>query len=182
MAAENMEVDSVPVTAVSLDTHTQTEDVVTLVAQDGKTEFKVARAAARMSELLVTMMEGDKKETHLPLPNVNAATLAKVIDAMQHYAATPPVKIDKPLKSNDMSVLVPEWDAKYIDMNNELLFDVTLAANYMHIDALLELCTAKIASFIKGKTPEQIRKAFNITEEFTPEEEEAIRAENRWAY
>jgi len=33
---------------------------------------------------------------------------------------------------------------------------------------------------IKGKTPEEIRKTFNITEEFTPEEEEQVRRENEW--
>ena len=31
-----------------------------------------------------------------------------------------------------------------------------------------------------GKTPEEIRKAFNIKNEFTPEEEEQIRKENEW--
>lgn len=31
-----------------------------------------------------------------------------------------------------------------------------------------------------GKTPEQIRKTFNIVNDFTPEEEEAVRAENKW--
>lgn len=30
-----------------------------------------------------------------------------------------------------------------------------------------------------GKTPEQIRKTFNIVNDFTPEEEEAVRAENK---
>jgi len=34
---------------------------------------------------------------------------------------------------------------------------------------------------IKGKTPEQIRKTFNIQNDFTPEEEEAVRQENKWA-
>jgi len=32
-----------------------------------------------------------------------------------------------------------------------------------------------------GKTPEQIRKLFHIQNDFTPEEEEAVRAENKWA-
>ncbi len=34
---------------------------------------------------------------------------------------------------------------------------------------------------IKGKSPEEIRKTFNITNDFTPEEEEQIRRENEWA-
>lgn len=33
---------------------------------------------------------------------------------------------------------------------------------------------------IKGKTPEEIRKTFNIENDFTPEEEEQIRKENEW--
>ena len=55
------------------------------------------------------------------------------------------------------------------------------AANYMDIKPLLDLTCAKVASMIKGKTPEQIRKTFNITNDFTPEEEEAVRTENSWA-
>ena len=33
---------------------------------------------------------------------------------------------------------------------------------------------------IKGKTPEEIRKTFNIKNDFTPEEEEQVRKENEW--
>jgi S-phase kinase-associated protein 1 len=35
---------------------------------------------------------------------------------------------------------------------------------------------------IKGKTPEEIRKIFNIENDFTPEEEEEVRRENQWAF
>ena len=34
----------------------------------------------------------------------------------------------------------------------------------------------------KGKTPEEIRKTFNIRNDFTPEEEEEVRRENQWAF
>ena len=39
-----------------------------------------------------------------------------------------------------------------------------------------------VANMIKGKTPEEIRKTFNIMNDFTPEEEEEVRRENQWAF
>ncbi|CAG8632882.1 4398_t:CDS:2 [Cetraspora pellucida] len=36
------------------------------------------------------------------------------------------------------------------------------------------------AEFCKGKTPDEIRKTFNIINDFTPEEEEHVRKENEW--
>ncbi|PHT42862.1 E3 ubiquitin ligase complex SCF subunit sconC [Capsicum baccatum] len=37
-----------------------------------------------------------------------------------------------------------------------------------------------MADMIKGKTPEEIRKTFNIKNDFTPKEEEEARRENAW--
>ena len=50
----------------------------------------------------------------------------------------------------------------------------------MDIKSLLDLTCAKVASMIKGKTPQEIRETFNITNDFTPEEENQIREENKW--
>ena len=46
-----------------------------------------------------------------------------------------------------------------------------MAANYLDIKPLLDLTCAKVASAIKGKTAEEIRKHFSIVNDFTPEEE-----------
>ena len=45
---------------------------------------------------------------------------------------------------------------------------------------MLDLCCAKVATMIKGKTPEEMRALFGIVNDFTPEEEEKIREENKW--
>jgi S-phase kinase-associated protein 1 len=73
-----------------------------------------------------------------------------------------------------MNEVMSQWDADFVDVDQELLFELILAANYMDVKPLLDLTCAKVASMIKGKTPEQIRKTFNITNDFTPEEEEAV--------
>ncbi|XP_021719445.1 SKP1-like protein 1B [Chenopodium quinoa] len=51
------------------------------------------------------------------------------------------------------------------------------AANYMDIEFAGFNCQC-VANMIKGKTPKEIRKQFNIKNDFSPEEEE----EFQWAF
>ena len=80
-----------------------------------------------------------------------------------------------------MSDVVSEWFANFVNLDQEVLFELILAANFMDIKSLLELSCAKVASLIKGKTIQETRKFFNIENDFTPEEEAQIMDENRWA-
>lgn len=59
----------------------------------------------------------------------------------------------------------------------EFLFKLLLAANYLNIRPLLALCCAKVASLMKGRTPDQIRAVFNIRNDYTQAEEEEVRKE-----
>jgi S-phase kinase-associated protein 1 len=146
-----------------------------------QTPFEIDHKIAMQSELIKTMWEGDKDEHDIPLPNVKATILKKVNEYMEHHFNNEAREIEKPLKSANMREVVSEWDAEFVEVDQETLFELILAANYMDIQPLLDLTCAKVASMIKGKTPEEIRKTFNIVNDFTPEEEEAVRAENKWA-
>jgi S-phase kinase-associated protein 1 len=156
------------------------DEQLVLVSQEQE-KFTVSQKVAMMSELVKTVAEGDKEEKEIPLPNVKGTILSKVVQYMRYHCDNPAQEIEKPLKSANMAEVVSHWDADFVDVDQELLFELILAANYMDIKPLLDLTCAKVASMIKGKTPEQIRKTFNIQNDFTPEEEEAVRAENKWA-
>lgn len=58
------------------------------------------------------------------------------------------------------------------------LFNGLMAANFLGVTDLLDALTKKTASFIRGKTAEEIRKRFNIKNDFEPEELEEIQREN----
>ena len=47
---------------------------------------------------------------------------------------------------------------------------------------MLDLTCQTVAGMMKGKTPEEIRKTFNIKNDYTPEEEAEIRREIQWAF
>ncbi|THG98680.1 hypothetical protein EW026_g3537 [Hermanssonia centrifuga] len=81
-----------------------------------------------------------------------------------------------PLPNVSSSVL-----KKFITVDQEMLFEIILAANYLDIKPLLDVGCKTVANMIKGKTPEEIRKLFNIVNDFTPEEEAQIKKENEWA-
>ncbi|KAG7394242.1 suppressor of kinetochore protein mutant [Phytophthora boehmeriae] len=155
---------------------------VNLVSMDGDS-FEVSRSVAAMSELVKTLISDDADDDEvqeIPLPNVKSPVLSKVIEFCSHHHNSPMREIEKPLKSADMHDVVSDWDANFVDIEQEILFELILAANYMDIKSLLDLACAKVASMIKGKTPQEIRETFNIVNDFTPEEEAQIREENKW--
>ncbi|KAI9352998.1 putative negative regulator sulfur controller-3 [Zopfochytrium polystomum] len=156
---------------------------IKLTSSDGQ-EFAVEKKVADRSVLLKNMLEdvGDA-DTPIPLPNVTAKILKKVIEYCTHHKDDPIVvaendAFDAARKRSDD---IDEWDATYIKVDNEELFEIILAANYLDIKPLLDLGCKTVANMIKGKTAEQIREMFNIENDFTPEEEEQIRRENEWA-
>lgn len=154
----------------------------TQVSKEGDI-YKIPYSVAKMSELVKTMLDDDCDDgeaQEIPLPNVKAQVLAKVIEFCTHHKDDPMSEIEKPLKSADMKEVVQKWYADFINVEQVLLFELILAANYMDIKPLLDLTCATVASMIKGKTPEEIRQTFNIVNDFSPEEEAQVREENKW--
>ena len=126
------------------------------------------------------IIEDYPDDAEVPLTNVKSNVLRKIKDYLEHYVDTEPREIEKPLASSDYHECVDQWDFDYINVDLDLVFEIILAANYMDIKSLLELAASRVASVIKGKSPEEIRKTFNIQNDFTPEEEQQIREENQW--
>ena len=155
-------------------------DTVKLRSSQGEV-FEVEPEVACMSTLIKNMVDDSGTDEEIPLPNVKTAILVKVIDYCKYHNGSPAEEISKPLKSTDLTACgVSEWDAEYVNIEQEVLFELILAANYLDIKSLLDLTCAKVASMIKGKNTEEIRKQFNIVNDFTPEEEAQVREENRW--
>jgi len=116
-----------------------------------------------------TIEDYEVPEEDLPLTEVNSNILELVIQFCQHKLVE---------KTKEDSV---KWEKEFLQMGDQLLFDLILAANYLDIKPLLDSTCKQVAEYIKQcKTPQEIRRRFNIKNDFTPEEEKEIRKENSW--
>ncbi|KAI9746412.1 MAG: hypothetical protein M1818_000125 [Claussenomyces sp. TS43310] len=156
---------------------------ITLVSNDG-TPISVDKQVAMRSMLISNMMDdlGESVgNTEVPIPNVNETVLKKVIEWCEHHKGDPIATADDDSDSRKKTTDIEEWDQKFMQVDQEMLFEIILASNYLDIKPLLDVGCKTVANMIKGKSPEEIRKTFNITNDFTPEEEDQIRRENEWA-
>ena len=153
---------------------------VKLIPEEGET-IEVDEEIATMSVLVKSMIDDSGAEEDIPLPNVKKVTLEKVIEFCMHHKEDPLQDIEKPLKTNNIKDVVAPWYGDFVDVKIEELYEIILAANYLDIKPLLEVTCAAVAAMMKGKSIEEIRDLFNIENDFTPEEEEQIREENKWA-
>lgn len=148
-------------------------DQVILQSQDGR-EFKVEQQAAQLCVTVRNLIEDAGTDNPIPLPNVSGKTLERVIIYCKH-------RIENPTTEEPKDGEITGWEADFVkELGKEELFELVLAANYMDVKPLLDLGCQVIANMIKGKTPEEIRKTFDIKNDFTPEEEEQVRKENEW--
>ena len=154
--------------------------IIKLITKEGK-EIEITKEAAELSELLKQTINDFPDEEKFPINEVDEKTGGKIRDYLNHFNGKTPPEIEKPLISNNMKNVTDEWSANFVDrMMLDDIINLNLAANYMGINCLQELCSAKIASLFKDKSEEEIMREFNIKQPFTEEEKNKIREENKW--
>ena len=136
-------------------------DQITLVSSgDTTTKLKLKRDFAKQSKLVANILEGDTDATEIQVKQVDGDTLQLIVKYLKHHKGKEPAEIAKPIRSVKMEKIVEDtWDAEYINaLPKRQLFQLILGANYMDCKSLLHLGCAKVATMIKGKSPEEIKQ------------------------
>ncbi|KAI3847991.1 hypothetical protein MKX03_001103 [Papaver bracteatum] len=147
--------------------------MITLKSSDEQI-FVIGETVALQSKTLELMIaDNDNENIVVPLTTITGSILAKVIEYCNKHAEVETRDEDKKI-----------WDVQFVNFGStEIVFDMIQASNFLNIKGLLDLTTNAVADMIKGKTPDEIRRTFNIEDNsFTPEEEEDVRRENSWAF
>jgi len=151
----------------------QLDDTLILVSSDDVNgeKFEIDRDSAMMCNLVKSIIEGDSEAKTIEIKKVSTEILKLIVDYLKHHKGKIPADIAKPIRSVKMEKIVEdEWDAKFINSQTKRnIFQIILGANYMDIKSLLHLGCAKIATMIKGKSPEEIKKILSEEEEMKDE-------------
>ena len=150
-------------------------------------DFSMDVELAKISETIKTMLddlgidtESDEASEPIPLPNVNGAILKKVVEWCEHHKEDHKEFAEEDESTQPRLDDIPDWDVSFFNIDQAEIFEIIMAAYHLDIKGLLNIGCKTVANMIKGKTPEEIRRTFNIKNDFTPEEEEQIRRENEW--
>ena len=139
-----------------------------------------------MSILLQHMLEdldGDYSEP-VPLPAVSSKYLRLIIEFCEmHNFSKAQTDLVFPLPSKHPNEFIsdPRELAFIQRFSEDELIEMISATNFMHVPALFELCCAMIASDLKGKDFNQMKKKYGLDDvEFTPADEEEILRQFPW--
>ncbi|ULU06934.1 hypothetical protein L3Y34_018611 [Caenorhabditis briggsae] len=144
-----------------------------LVSSDKK-PFKISDSAIRNSVTLSSLvgscgLYSDKGEqATIPVDNMNSTVLEKIVTWCEHH------KVDKPVDSRYPTepIHITDWDRHFMPVDNETLFDLIQAVNYLDIPVLMVHLCRKVSEMAAGKSPEELRITFGIPTDSEDDENE----------
>ncbi|KAG8785112.1 hypothetical protein FRC16_002011 [Serendipita sp. 398] len=155
---------------------------VQLITYDGQS-IPVDEALLLFSALLKQrMQEAQEKGEDIQVPEASAEVCQKVTEYCKHHRETTPTpaRVISSIKGGSTFEFA-KWDEEFMaSLDQEVLLELIVVAQTWGIQPLLDLGCKTVATMLKGKNPQQIREMFEIENDFTPEEEAAIKKEHEW--
>lgn len=154
---------------------------------DGK-EFELTMEECKRLKTIKNILEdlGDEDDCPIPLPNIMSNIMEQVITYLRKELANPrPFEEEESNQKHFADSARSPWEnefmAKYSTKENLAeLFDIILACNFLDYNYLLNLACCNVAELIKGKTLEDTREFFGVTE--PPNDDELAKIEKEHSY
>ena len=120
--------------------------------------------------------DDDSAERKIPIPTIPTLLFEKILEYLVLHQNKPAPEIVKPIIGDNLNGVVNDSDQGFINnlpLNGDAnVFDILEAANFLEIPPLVDLCLAKIAIAVRGKTLEKVREDFGIEDSAEPTQEE----------
>ncbi|KAL6634118.1 hypothetical protein ACP70R_026789 [Stipagrostis hirtigluma subsp. patula] len=157
--------------------------MVRLRSSDGESFDVLEEHIGAASTVIRGMLDDGCADGVITLPNVAAPVLSRVLEYVNRHFDPAEAAFAVAFNPSDKDGPLARFDNEFVSVPSGTLIDLINAASYLNIDGLLDLtCEALANQYIKGKTTEEIRKTFDIVNDYTKEEEQEVRRENSWAF
>ncbi|KAH7841981.1 hypothetical protein Vadar_000166 [Vaccinium darrowii] len=138
----------------------------------GNQLFYVEENVASKALLLKWLFEGYASEKHEGKPREEIPLKGELIALVLRYCH------EHVLNEGEAGIDLSAWDAAFVEniQPSTTLLQLIIAANYLSVVDLVNVCISKIRSIISGKTRQQIREALGtLNHDFTDDEKRALR-------
>ena len=88
--------------------------------------------------------------------------MRKILEWCDHHKEDASLEKDEDADSHKKTTDIDEWDQRFMQVDQEMLFKIIEAAHYMDIEGLLDTCCKAVAIMFRDLTLEEIRKASNV--------------------
>jgi hypothetical protein len=136
--------------------------------------------AIKCSLLVAEMVDGDDVQEDLPiaLPAGSRTSLALLKEYMTLRNSNQPKTLDRPLEK-PLSELVDDVDKMFLaKLGHDEALELLSAAMFINYPALKDLMSAQLADWMTDMSLDEIRTLWGVTNDFTPEEIEALKREH----
>mmetsp|Transcript_88207 Transcript_88207/g.285522 ORF Transcript_88207/g.285522 Transcript_88207/m.285522 type:complete len:730 (-) Transcript_88207:124-2313(-) len=146
---------------------------VQVKSRDGNV-FELPAAAAYISLRFRRIITHSGTDEEIVVP-FNREVTAKVVAYLKHHQDEPASELQMPLQSKNLvDCGASAWDAKFVNEERDVLFDLSLAASLLEIPSLFILAGARLATTLKDKAPNKLPKDFGYEDDADPEEMENL--------
>ncbi|KAJ2348247.1 hypothetical protein GGF43_004599, partial [Coemansia sp. RSA 2618] len=150
--------------------------MIRLESSDGR-RFAVDQDTAYMSTFVKNIVEDLGADSEpITLPNVNGTILARVLEYCTHHKDD--VRLNKDvddLLQDDN--LVEAWDRQFMDIDDPTMLQILYAADYLGIEALVDLVCLFIARIIRDMPVGEIQQRYGVVDDFTDAQRQQIKLE-----
>jgi len=135
---------------------------------------------ARMCGTIANMLDDiEDDDIVIPLNNIKLNILEKVV----YFCEKSPNAYTESSEEEQLEMRTKPlegFDLEFVKVPLATLFEMILAANFLDLKPMLDVCCKAVAEMIKGKTPDEIKKVFGVEGDFTQEEKEQVLRDNPW--
>ncbi len=143
------------------------EEMIGLIAKDGII-VSVPMSIAKISLTIKNMLEdlgdviGEGQDNTIPIPNVNGIILAKIYTFCDYIHNNPSEleNLQTWLDDKTFTFQLAKWFNEYLNVDQQITFEVILGANFLDIQSLLNMQCKHVAGIIRNKTPDELRTLF----------------------